>query len=106
MSPSPSSFATPVPMRRLCVVDGIRTPFVKAGGAFAGLGAADLGKMAVQALITKTGIDPVLVDEVIFGNVGMPADAANPARVIALRAGLPQEIPALTVQRNCGSGLE
>jgi len=91
---------------RLVIVDGVRTPFCKAGTDLARLGADELGRIAVNALLTRTGLDPRLVDEVIFGCVAQPVDAANVARVIALRAGIPQSVPALTVQRNCASGCE
>lgn len=66
----------------------------------------ELGRHAVSSLLTRTGIDPMLVDETILGCVGQPADAMNIARVIALRAGLPESKPAMTVHRNCASGLE
>ncbi|HWX19473.1 MAG TPA: thiolase family protein [Candidatus Binatia bacterium] len=91
---------------RLVIVEGVRTPFCKAGTDLAGFGADELGRIAVNALLTRTGLDPELVDEVIFGCVAQPADAANVARVIALRAGIPESIPAVTVQRNCASGCE
>src|SRR5437879_4174867 len=91
---------------RLVIVDGVRTPFCKAGTELAALGADELGRIAVSALLTRTGIDPALIDEVIFGCVAQPADAANVARVIALRAGIPQSVPAVTVHRNCASGCE
>jgi acetyl-CoA C-acetyltransferase/acetyl-CoA acyltransferase len=92
--------------QQLAIVDGVRTPFSKAGTEFAALGADELGRVAVNALLTRTGLDPALVDEVIFGCVAQPADAANVARVIALRAGIPEKVPALTVHRNCASGME
>src|SRR5438445_12102872 len=91
---------------RLVIVDGVRTPFCKAGREMASLGAEELGRIAVNALLTRTGLDPSLVDEVIFGCVAQPVDAANVARVIALRAGVPEPVPAITVQRNCASGCE
>src|ERR1700704_5018681 len=91
---------------RLVIVDGVRTPFSKAGTDLASLGADELGRIAVNALLTRTGLDPALVDEVIFGCVAQPVDAANVARVIALRAGIPESVPAITVQRNCASGCE
>lgn len=91
---------------RLVIVDGVRTPFCKAGTDMAALGADELGRIAVNALLARTGLDPALVDEVIFGCVAQPVDAANVARVIALRAGIPQSVPAITVQRNCASGCE
>ena len=91
---------------RLVIVDGIRTPFCKMGSELAALGADELGRIAVNALLTRTGIDPAIIDEVIFGCVAQPADATNIARVIALRAGIPESVPAFTVQRNCASGCE
>ena len=91
---------------RLVIVDGVRTPFCKSGGDLAALAADELGRVAVNALLARTGLDPALVDEVIFGCVAQPADATNIARVIALRAGIPESVPAFTVQRNCASGCE
>src|ERR1044071_4910210 len=91
---------------RLVIVDGVRTPFCKAGTDLAALGADELGGVAVNALLSRTGLDPALIDEVVFGCVAQPVDAANVARVIALRAGIPQSVPAITVQRNCASGCE
>src|SRR6059036_3463351 len=91
---------------RLIIVDGVRTPFCKMGSDISRLGADELGRIAVNALLTRTGLDPRRIDEVIFGCVGQPADAANVARVIALRAGIPEHVPAITVHRNCASGCE
>ena len=91
---------------RLVVIDGIRTPFSKMGTDLARLGADELGRIAVNSLLTRTGLDPALIDEVIFGCVAQPAEAANVARVIALRAGIPEQVPAITVHRNCASGCE
>src|SRR5262245_65764450 len=91
---------------RLVIVDGVRTPFCKMGTDLARFGAEELGRIAVNALLTRTGLDPALIDEVIFGCVGQPVDAANVGRVIALRAGIPKHVPAITVHRNCASGLE
>src|SRR5882672_5735009 len=91
---------------RLVIVDGVRTPFCKMGTDLARLAADELGRIAVNALLTRTGLDPALVDEVIFGCVAQPAEAANVARVIALRGGIPESVPASTVHRNCASGCE
>jgi len=91
---------------RLVIIDGVRTPFSKMGTDLAPLGADELGRIAVNALLARTAIDPAIIDEVIFGCVGQPADAANVARVIALRAGIPKSVPAVTVHRNCASGCE
>jgi len=91
---------------RMVIVDGVRTPFCKSGTDLSAFSADDLGRIAVNALLTRTGLDPALVDEVIFGCVAQPMEAANIARVIALRAGIPESVPAATVHRNCASGFE
>jgi acetyl-CoA acetyltransferase family protein len=88
------------------IVDGIRTPFAKAGTVLADTTAMDLGKTAVSLLLAKTGLAAEKIEEVILGCVGQPAEAPNIARVIALRAGVPESVPAVTVHRNCASGFE
>lgn len=90
----------------LVIISAVRTPFSRAGTDLAHLDAVELGRHAVSSLLTRTGIDPMLVDETLLGCVGQPADAMNIARVVALRAGLPESKPAMTVHRNCASGLE
>ena len=91
---------------RLAIVDGIRSPFCKSGTAMANIFADDLGAIIVKELVARSEIDVKLIDELIFGNVGQPANAPNIARVIALKAGLPQDLIAYTVHRNCASGME
>src|SRR3954470_23012454 len=93
-------------MHDVAILDGVRTPFVKAYGPLAHVPAQELGRAAVAALLERTGLRADQVDQVIFGNVAMPPDAANVARVIALLAGIPQDRIAHTVQRNCASGIE
>lgn len=93
-------------MGRIAIVDGIRTPFCKAGTLLKDLTAYDLGRIVVRELLERISFDPELVDEVIIGNVAQPPEAANIARVIQLRAGLPLKKPAYTVHRNCASGME
>jgi len=93
-------------MERLAIIDGIRTPFCKAGTLLKPLPAQELGRLAVTELLERTGFDRTKLSHVIFGNVAQPGDAANIARVIALNAGIPYEIPAYTVHRNCASGFE
>lgn len=93
-------------MERVAIVDGIRTPFCKMGTEFNALSAQELGRIAARELLERTGIDVNAIDEVIFGNVGQPADAANISRVIALLSGIPKATPAFTVNRNCASGIE
>jgi acetyl-CoA acetyltransferase family protein len=92
--------------RELVIIAGVRTPFTRIGTEMAPLSASDLGRYAVAALLDRTAIDPATISEVIFGCVGQPADSANIARVIALRAGIPDHVPAATVNRNCASGIE
>lgn len=93
-------------MSRIAVIDGIRTPFVKYQTQFQDVSAQELGRIVMRELIERVEFDPGLCDEVIMGCVGQPADAANIARVIALLAGVPQQVPAFTVHRNCASGIE
>ena len=92
--------------RSLHIVDGVRLPFTKAGGKFSRLSAGDLGTAVVKAILARTGIDPATIDEVIMGCVCQPAEESNLARVISLRSGIPQSVPARTVHRNCASGFE
>ena len=91
---------------RIAIISGFRSPMGKAGGVMKNLTAHDLGARIAKEVVIRSGIDPEKIDEVIIGNVAQPADAANIARVIALKAGLPEKIPAFTVHRNCASGME
>jgi acetyl-CoA C-acetyltransferase/acetyl-CoA acyltransferase len=93
-------------MLDIAMLAGVRTPFAKAYGALAGVSPQDLGKVAAQGALERAGVRPEQIDQVIFGNVATPADAANVARVIALMAGVPQDRIAHTVHRNCASGME
>jgi acetyl-CoA acyltransferase len=93
-------------MKDVVIISGLRTPYAKAGTAFKDVPAVDLGAAVMKEVVARTGIDSERIDEVIVGNAGMPAEAANIARVIALRAGIPERIPAYSVQRNCASGMQ
>jgi acetyl-CoA C-acetyltransferase/acetyl-CoA acyltransferase len=70
------------------------------------VGAADLARAAMLGVLVRTAVDPGRINEVILGCVAQPADAPNLARVAALRSGIPKHVPAVTVQRNCASGME
>jgi len=83
----------------------LRTPIGKFGGALAKLTAADLGVESAKATIERSGIDPLAIDEVIFGNARQAGVGPNVARQIAIRSGLRHEVPAYTVNQACGSGL-
>jgi acetyl-CoA C-acetyltransferase/acetyl-CoA acyltransferase len=91
---------------RVAIVAGARTPFVKMGGALRGVHVTDLAKTAWQETLYRAHCPAERLDEVLLGNVVMPADAGNPARVSALWAGVPWRVPAMTLQRNCASGME
>lgn len=93
-------------MREVVLVDGLRTPFVKAGGEFDFVPAYELGRIAVSELLAKLELDAAVIEETIFGNCGQPAEATNIARVISLNSGIPKQTPSVTVHRNCGSGME
>ncbi len=88
------------------ILNGARTPFARMGTDFAVVSAVDLGRAAAVEAMARSGIEPSAVDQSIFGNIATPVDAANIARVIALRAGVPKEKPAHSVSRNCASGIE
>ncbi len=90
----------------LAIVAGWRTPFCKAGGALAGARAADLAAHVFREVLDRTGFDPAQIDETLLGCAGPDAGEANVARVAALRAGVPVDVPAMTVMRNCASGME
>jgi acetyl-CoA acetyltransferase len=90
----------------LAILSGMRTPFCKASSALADVHAVDLGVAAVKAALEKANVEVNGVDEVVMGNVSGPADSANIARVIALKAGIPHDRIAHTVNRNCASGME
>ncbi|MGH9382533.1 MAG: thiolase family protein [Thermoanaerobaculia bacterium] len=91
----------------LVLLDGLRTPMAEFGGSFADTSAIDLAVHAARALFEKTGIDPAEVDHAVVGNALQTSpDAIYGARHVALKAGVPKEVPALTVNRLCGSGIQ
>ena len=86
------------------VVDAVRTPVGRRGGSLAAMHSADLGAHAIRALVERTGIDPGAVDDVVFGccdTIG--SQAGDVARTAWLVAGLPDHVPGVTVDRQCGS---
>jgi acetyl-CoA acyltransferase len=92
--------------RRVAIVRGLRTPFVKAGGVFAGLTALDLGRMVVQELVQRADIDPNEIDQVVFGQVIPTLTSPSIAREVVLAAGLPRKIEAFTVARACATSIQ
>ncbi len=89
------------------IVAAKRTPFTSFGGSLKDLSANDLGAACARSTISMAGIDPADIDHVVFGNVMQTSgDAIYHARHVALKAGLPNEVPGLTVNRLCGSGFQ
>jgi acetyl-CoA acetyltransferase family protein len=88
------------------ILGGVRTPFAKAGTVFRRVPVYELGRIAAAETIARAELDPGRLDEVVLGNCAMPAEAANSTRIVALRAGVPERVPAFTVHRNCASGME
>ena len=87
------------------LVAPLRTPIGKFGGGLSSLTAPDLGVASARATIERSGIDPMAIDEVIFGNARQAGVGPNSARQVAIRSGLRHEVPAYTVNQACGSGL-
>lgn len=92
--------------KKVYIVDGSRTPFLKARGKTGPFPAADLAISAARPLLERQSFSPELFDEVIMGCVMPGPNEANIARVVALRLGLGDKVPAWTVQRNCASGMQ
>lgn len=91
---------------RIAVIDGLRTPFVKAGGVLKNTTAVEIGVSLTSEMIVRYPFLSSDIVEFITGNVAQPADSMNIARVIALQSGINKAIPAYTVHRNCASGME
>jgi acetyl-CoA acetyltransferase family protein len=93
--------------RDLVLVDGYRTPMIDYNGDFADVSAIDLAAHTAKELLTRTGVDGSEIDHTVVGNALQTSpDAIYGARHVALKAGVPKEVPALTVNRLCGSGIQ
>ncbi len=91
----------------IVILEGARTPMAEYNGAFSEVSAIDLGVHASKEALRRAGVEPAEIDHAIFGNaLQTSGDAIYGARHVALKAGLPKEVPALTVNRLCGSGFE
>lgn len=93
-------------MKEVVIVSAVRTPIGSFGGALAQFTGAELGAIVIKEAVKRAGLQSEQVQEVIMGNVLNAADGQNPARQAALQAGIPQEVPAWTVGKVCGSGLK
>src|SRR6202142_833805 len=94
------------PLHAVYILSGVRTPIGKFGGSLASLTAADMGVVAAKAAMERAGIQPGQGEETIFGNARQAGGGPNPARPISIRSGVPQEVPAFTVNKACASGLK
>ena len=93
-------------MKEVVIVSGVRTPVGSYGGSLKGVSAIDLGAMVVKEAVNRAGIKPADVNEVIVGQVGQIAECGFVARAISLKAGMPNEATAYSVNRQCGSSLQ
>ncbi|MBN1205573.1 MAG: acetyl-CoA C-acyltransferase FadI [Myxococcaceae bacterium] len=92
--------------RRVAIVRGLRTPFVKAGSVFSGLTALDLGRLVVQELVQRADLDASEINQLVFGQVIPTLTAPSIAREVVLAAGLPRKIEAFTVARACATSIQ
>jgi acetyl-CoA C-acetyltransferase len=88
------------------ILSAVRTPIGKFGGSLASLSSADMGVVAAKAALERSGVQPEQVEETIFGNARQAGGGPNPARQISIRSGIPQEVPAYTVNKACASGIK
>src|SRR3989442_6444043 len=93
-------------MEDILMVGAARTAIGRCGGSLAKLPAAELGALVIRKVLERAGVAPEQVSEVIMGQVLTAAAGQNPARQAAIRAGLPNMIPAMTINKVCGSGLK
>src|SRR5207245_2866251 len=94
------------PMRPVFILSAARTPIGKFGGAFASLTAADLGEVVAKAALERSGLPAAAVDETIFGHARQAGGGPNTARQVSHRAGVPDSVPAYTVNKACASSLK
>src|SRR5437588_471103 len=88
------------------MLSAMRTPIGKFGGSLASMSAADMGVVAATAAMDRAGVQPQQIEETIFGNARQAGGGPNPARQISIRSGVPQEVPAYTVNKACASGMK
>jgi acetyl-CoA C-acetyltransferase len=93
-------------LQAVYILSAVRTPIGKFGGSMASLTAADMGVVAAKAAIERAGVRPEQVEETIFGNARQAGGGPNVARQISVRSGVPQEVPAFTVNKACASGMK
>lgn len=92
-------------MRDVYIVSAARTPIGRFGGSLASFTSSELGAIALEAAVRRSGIGTDQFDEVILGNVFQAGGKGNPARQAAIKAGLPETLPAITINKQCASGM-
>ena len=94
-------------MRKAVIIDAVRTPVGRYGGALKSVRPDDLAALVIKEIVARTKVDPAAVEDVYFGDANQGGeDNRNVARMAALLAGLPETVPGCTVNRLCASGLE
>ena len=93
-------------MQAVYILSAVRTPIGKFGGSLASQTAADMGVVAARAAIERARVRPEQIEETIFGNARQAGGGPNPARQISVRSGVPEEVPAFTVNKACASGMK
>ncbi len=93
-------------MQDVFILSAVRTPIGKFGGKLAQMTSPDLGVAAAEAALSRSGVEPAQVEETIFGSARQAGNGPNPGRQISVRAGVPREVPAYTVNQACASGMK
>jgi acetyl-CoA C-acetyltransferase len=88
------------------ILSAVRTPIGKFGGSLASMSAPDIGTVAAKGAMERAGVQPRQIEETVFGNARQAGGGPNPARQISIRSGVPEEVPAYTVNKACASGLK
>jgi acetyl-CoA C-acetyltransferase len=95
-----------VPLENVVIIGAARTPIGRYGGAFRNVHPAELGAMATRAALERARVDPAVVDEALVGHARQAGSGPNPARQVVRRAGLPDSVPAQTINKACASGMQ
>jgi acetyl-CoA C-acetyltransferase len=95
-----------VSVRDVFILSAVRTPIGKFGGSLASLTAADMGVVTAKAAIERAAVQPDQIEETVFGNARQAGGGPNPARQISIRSGVPESVPAFTVNMACASGMK
>ena len=93
-------------MQDVFILSAVRTPIGKFGGSMASLGAVDMGEIAARAALQRAGVSASQIDETIFGNARQAGGGPNPGRQISVRSGVPDSVPAYTINQACASGMK